>query len=62
MKVFPYKITVEFSVPDECYIASVPKLLYHLAHGATPESAVKQARIAATAMLKVMAKEGRKLP
>jgi len=62
MKNIPYQITVAWSDENEAYEARVPALRYCIAYGDTPEKAVKEVKIAAGAMLKVMEKEGRPLP
>lgn len=62
MKNLPYQITVAYSADDEGYVARVPALRYCLAFGETPEKAVKEVKIAAAAMLKVMEEDGKPLP
>lgn len=62
MKAIPYQITVAWSADDEAYEARVPALRYCLAYGTSPEKAVKEVKVAAAAMLKVMEAEGQQLP
>lgn len=52
----------QLSADDEGYVARVPALVYCLAFGETPEKAVKEVKVAAAAMLKVMEQEGKPLP
>jgi predicted RNase H-like HicB family nuclease len=59
---FPYRIEVLYSESDRCYVARVPTLRGCAAHGATPESAAAEARIAAAAMLDVMRAHGDPIP
>ena len=42
MKAFPYRIVVEFSEEDECWIARVPALPNCAAHGDTAEEAIRE--------------------
>lgn len=62
MKAIPYQITVAWNQEDEAYEARIPALRYCLAYGDTPEQAVKQVKIAAAAMIKVMEQDGKPLP
>ncbi len=59
---FPYRIEVLYSAADGCYVARVPSLRGCTAHGATPEDAIAQARVAAGAMLETMRKHGDPIP
>lgn len=54
MKAFPYRIVVEFSEEDECWIARVPALPNCAAHGDTAEDAIREGQVAARAMVKVL--------
>ena len=49
-----YSIKIEYSDDDECYVATVPELQYCSAHGATPEEALREVKIALAATLKAM--------
>ena len=51
---FPYRIVTEWSNEDACYVARVPALHNCAAHGNTPESAAKEAQVAAGLMLDVL--------
>ena len=62
MKAIPYQFTVAWSQENGAFEARVPALRYCLAYGTTPEQAIKEVKIAARAMLKVMEKEGKPLP
>lgn len=62
MKAIPYQFTVAWSEENNAFEARVPALRYCLAYGTTPEQAIKEVKIAAGAMLKVMKKEGMPLP
>lgn len=62
MKPFPYKITIQWSAEDNCYLAEVPVFRYCLAHGDTPEEAAKEVVIAASAIIDCMIEDGKDLP
>ena len=62
MKAFPYQFTVAWSADNNAFEARVPALRYCLAYGTTPEQAIKEVKIAAAAMLKVMKADGKPLP
>ncbi len=59
---FPYKIEILYSATDGCYVARVPSLRGCAAHGATPEEAAAEARVAAGAMLDTMKEHGDPIP
>jgi predicted RNase H-like HicB family nuclease len=59
---FPYKIEVLYSPADGCYVARVPSLRGCAAHGATPEEATAEGRVAAEAMLETMREHGDPIP
>jgi predicted RNase H-like HicB family nuclease len=62
MKNIPYQITIAWSEEDEGYVASIPALRHCIAFGTTPEKAVKEVKLAATEVIKVMKADGRPLP
>jgi predicted RNase H-like HicB family nuclease len=59
---FPYRIEILYSSVDGCYVARVPSLRGCSAHGATPEEATAEARVAAGAMLEIMREHGEPIP
>ncbi len=59
---FPYRIVVEWSAEDECYVGRVPALPGCAAHGDTESIALKQTRLAADAILAMMKATKRKAP
>ena len=59
---FPYRIEVLYSEVDRCYVARVPSLKGCVAHGASPEKALAEARQAASAMIEVMREKGDPIP
>lgn len=61
-KDMPYQITVAWSDDDEAYVAHVPALRYCVAHGETPEKAVKAVKAAAAEIIRVMKEDGKTLP
>jgi predicted RNase H-like HicB family nuclease len=62
MNPFPFQITACWSVDDAGYVARVPALPGCLAMGSTPEAAVKQVKVAASAFLRDSKAKGRPLP
>lgn len=62
MQPFPYRILVEWSAPDEAYVARVPALPGCAAHGDTEAEAAHEARTAADAILAAMRDHQRPLP
>jgi predicted RNase H-like HicB family nuclease len=59
---FRYRIVVEWSEEDGLFVARVPALPGCAAHGATPEHATREARVAAEGILSVMRRDGDRLP
>ena len=59
---FPYRIVVEWSQEDGCYVSRVPALPGCMAHGDSPEEAVKEAQVGAEGILEVMEETGRSIP
>ena len=59
---FKYRIVTEWSEEDQVFVARVPALPGCSAHGDSPDRATKEARIAATAILEVMAEHGDPIP
>lgn len=62
MKNIPYQIVVAWSAEDEGYVARVPAFRYCIAFGETPEQAVKEVKLAAAEVIKVMKADGKPLP
>jgi predicted RNase H-like HicB family nuclease len=62
VKPFRYRIVVEWSDEDSCFVARVPALPGCAAHGKTIEAAAREARRAATGMLAILRKDGDPLP
>ena len=62
MKRFPYRIMVEWSERNECYIARVPALPNLGAHGSTSGEAADEAQLAGEAMIQELAFQGSPLP
>jgi predicted RNase H-like HicB family nuclease len=61
-KPFPYRIIVGWSDEDECYVAELPAMPYCVACGDTEAAALKEVKIAATAVLDARARTGREVP
>lgn len=59
---FSYRILVEWSAPDEAYVARVPALPGCAAHGDSEAEAAHEARVAAEAILAAMREQKRALP
>ena len=59
---FSYRVVVEWSAEDEAFIARVPALPGCAAHDRTPESATREAVIAARGVLESMRAHGDALP
>ena len=59
---FPYRFETSWSEADEAFVSRVPALRYCAAHGETAEAAVRQALVAAEAVLSVMREDGVPLP
>lgn len=57
-----YPILVFWSDEDEAYIADVPDIRFCSAHGATPEEALHEVRIALASMLEWAEREGFDVP
>ncbi len=51
---FPYRIIVQWSDVDECYVARLPSLLNIFGHGNTAAEAVTEVQIAATAICRAI--------
>jgi antitoxin HicB len=62
MQPFPYRILVEWSAPDEAYVARVPALPGCAAHGESEAEAAHEARVAAEGILGAMRDHKRALP
>jgi antitoxin HicB len=59
---FGYRVVVEWSEEDKAFIARVPALPACAAHGRTPESATREAVVAARGILESMRAYGDSLP
>jgi predicted RNase H-like HicB family nuclease len=59
---FNYRVVVEWSEEDDAFIARVPALPGCAAHGRTPESATREAVVAARGILESMRAHGDALP
>lgn len=59
---FKYRILVEWSDEDNCYVARAPAFPGLAAHGDTVEAATHEAREAAEGMLEAMAEDGEPAP
>ncbi len=59
---FKYRIVVEWSSEDEAFVARVPALAPCAAHGDTADEAVREALIAAEAVLEVMEQDNQEIP
>ena len=61
-KPFNYRVVVEWSVEDDAFVARVPALPGCAAHGRTPETATREAVVAARGILESMRAHGDALP
>jgi predicted RNase H-like HicB family nuclease len=59
---FNYRVVVEWSEEDDAFIARVPALPGCAAHGRTPESATREAVVAARGIIESMRAHGDALP
>ena len=59
---FRYRIVVEWSAEDKCYLARVPALPGCATHGDTPEEATREALFAAKGILESMKEHGDAVP
>jgi antitoxin HicB len=59
---FNYRVVVEWSAEDDAFVARVPALPGCAAHGRTPESATREAVIAARGIIESMRAHGDALP
>jgi predicted RNase H-like HicB family nuclease len=59
---FPYRVVVEWSDEDSSFVARVPALAGCAAHGRAPESATREAVIAARGIIESMREHGDALP
>ena len=57
-----YSITIQYDNTDNICVASVPELEGCMAHGKTPEQAMKEIQIAMKLWLKVAEEHGDKIP
>lgn len=57
-----YRLVIWWSDDDELFLAQIPDLPGCMAHGHTPEQALKEIRSAGTLYLEVCAKDGRPIP
>ena len=57
-----YRIVIQYSDEDECYVASVPDLRGCMAHGATPEQAMKEILVAQELWIETAIEDGQQLP
>ncbi|HLB28114.1 MAG TPA: type II toxin-antitoxin system HicB family antitoxin [Dehalococcoidales bacterium] len=57
-----YHINVFWSAEDNAYIGDIPDLKYCSAHGATPESALREVLIAKDAWLEAAREAGESIP
>ena len=61
MNTFPYRIQVEWSERDRCFVARVPALNV-VTHGESAEEATREAQVAAGLMMGVLRDDGQTLP
>ena len=57
-----YSIMIYFDPNDKIYVASVPELEGCMAHGETPEEAVREIQSACELQLEVMRENGEPIP
>jgi len=57
-----YSITIKYDSNDEIYVADCLELLGCMAHGNTPEEALKEIQIAINGWLEVAAESGMDIP
>ena len=57
-----YHVNVFWSQEDGCYIADIPDLKYCSAHGATPETALREVLVAKDAWLEAAKANGKPIP
>ena len=59
---FKYRIVVGWSTEDRAFVARVPALAPCAAHGDTADEAVREAIVAAEAVLEVMEQDNQEIP
>ena len=57
-----YSVFIQYDIGDDIYIASVPELKGCMAHGDTPEKALKEIAVAQKLWIESAAKHGEKVP
>lgn len=57
-----YYVKLFWSDEDDCWVAKAPEVRHVMAHGDTPEEALKNIDEALTAALQVLQAQGRPLP
>jgi len=57
-----YSILIKYDSKDNIYVASIPELQGCIAHGNTPEDAVKEIKVALELWLEVANENGVKIP
>ena len=57
-----YTIQIWYSKEDNCYLAKVLEFESCMAHGSTPEQALKEIKIAGEGMIELMIELGKELP
>ena len=57
-----YRMEVQWSPDDDCYVATMPELLGCTAHGGTWAEAAREAEVARDLWLETAEEMGRKLP
>lgn len=59
---FKYRVDINWSEEDRCYIANIPELPNCITHGETMEEAVAMAKEAAEGYLETLRQEGLSIP
>ena len=57
-----YSILIQYDKSDNIYIASIPELSGCIAHGGTPEDAVREIRVALELWMETAREEGSTIP
>ena len=59
---FEYGITIKYDQNDKIYVAKIPDLRGCMAHGDTPEEAIKELSVAYELWIEVAREVGREIP
>jgi predicted RNase H-like HicB family nuclease len=62
MKLYRYEMIIWWSVEDDAYVVDVPELPGCMAHGATRQTAIRNAETAIKSWIKTAKEDGMEIP